>query len=376
MNSAPLKLAFIGGALNSAVGHTHFNASRLDGHFKVEAGCFSRHGDQNETSARTYGVEPARTYSDWRRLLIDEKGFIDALVILTPTPSHSEIVIEALNAGFPVICEKALSNKLLEMEELQESLECRENFLAVIYNYNGYLAVRQIRNYCSEGKIGRILSVNAQMPQESFIKKDNDGHPIQPQAWRLIDGEIPTISLDLGVHLHSIVKFTTGLSAKKVVGIQESKGNFSGLIDDVRALAKYENNVDVSYWFSKSALGYRNGLQISIFGELGSLSWEQTNPEVIRFCDSKGLVINIDRGYPEADELNSLSYNFFKAGHPTGFVEALGNYYTDVAAELFYFYSTGEIRTSNIYGIKEAIEGFHFLKAINDSSSTLTWQNA
>ena len=371
-----IKIAILGGSIKSAVGRAHVAALRISGKYEIVAGFMSRNLTINEESAIEYGIDLDNLFNNIEDIARYCKKERIVVLVLTPTDQHISQVTYLLSEGIPVICEKALSNKLLEMEELQESLECRENFLAVIYNYNGYLAVRQIRNYCSEGKIGRILSVNAQMPQESFIKKDNDGHPIQPQAWRLIDGEIPTISLDLGVHLHSIVKFTTGLSAKKVVGIQESKGNFSGLIDDVRALAKYENNVDVSYWFSKSALGYRNGLQISIFGELGSLSWEQTNPEVIRFCDSKGLVINIDRGYPEADELNSLSYNFFKAGHPTGFVEALGNYYTDVAAELFYFYSTGEIRTSNIYGIKEAIEGFHFLKAINDSSSTLTWQNA
>ena len=370
-----IKIAILGGSIKSAVGRAHVAALRITGKYEIVAGFMSRNPKINEESANEYGIDLQNLFGNIEDIARFCKKERIVVLVLTPTDLHIAQVKYLLGEGIPVICEKALSNKLMEMEELQESLEKKKNFLAVIYNYNGYLAVRQIRNYCSKGRIGRVLSVNAQMPQEGFIKKDDDGHPIQPQAWRLIDGEIPTISLDLGVHLHSIVKFTTGLSAKKVVGTQESKGNFPGLIDDVRALAKYDDNVDVTYWFSKSALGYRHGLQITIFGDLGSLSWEQTNPEVIRHCDSKGSVTIIDRGYPDADELNSLSYNFFKAGHPTGFIEALGNYYSDVAEELFHFYDTGEIRTSNIYGIKEAIEGFKFLKAINVSSSTLTWQN-
>lgn len=370
-----IKIAILGGSVKSAIGRAHIAALRITGKYDIVAGFMSRNMTTNNESAIEYGIDLDHIFNNFEDLVRYCKKEKIVVLVLTPTDQHISQVTYLLKEGISVICEKALSNTLEEMEDLQVSIENKEIFLAVIYNYNGYLAVRQIQKYCLNGKIGRILSVNVQMPQEGFVKKHEDGRPIQPQAWRLIDGEIPTISLDLGVHLHSLVKFTTGLSAKKVVGIQESKGNFQGVIDDVRALAKYENNVDVSYWFSKSALGYRNGLQISIFGELGSLSWEQTCPESIRFCDSKGLVVNIDRGYSDANELNSSSYNFFKAGHPTGFVEALGNYYIDVAYEMAYFFSTGKLRKSNIYGVKEAIEGFQFLKAINESSSTLTWQN-
>ncbi|WP_338117780.1 hypothetical protein [Pantoea alhagi] len=37
-----LKIGFIGGGLNSAIGLTHSIACQMDGHFKLVAGCFSR----------------------------------------------------------------------------------------------------------------------------------------------------------------------------------------------------------------------------------------------------------------------------------------------------------------------------------------------
>ena len=87
---ASLRLGFIGGGLNSAVGYTHFNASRLDGHFRVKSGCFSRQPAQNEQTAIAYGVPAERTYLDWKTLLANEKDALDAVVVLTPTPDHTD----------------------------------------------------------------------------------------------------------------------------------------------------------------------------------------------------------------------------------------------------------------------------------------------
>ncbi|MFM7549031.1 MAG: hypothetical protein ACKO8I_09180 [Cyanobacteriota bacterium] len=56
----PLKLGFIGGGLNSAVGYTHYTSSHLDGLFQLEAGCFSRTDSTNQATAARYGVAPSR----------------------------------------------------------------------------------------------------------------------------------------------------------------------------------------------------------------------------------------------------------------------------------------------------------------------------
>src|SRR5690606_41004609 len=62
----------------------------------------------------------------------------------------------------------------------------------------------------------RLLHVQIEMPQEGFVRLDAKGEKPLPQAWRLKDGFIPTISLDLGVHLHHLMAFLTGKSPLKV----------------------------------------------------------------------------------------------------------------------------------------------------------------
>ena len=254
----PLSLGFIGGALNLAVGYTHFNSSRLDGHFRVDCGCFSRNPQRNAQAARVYGVNDDRTHANWTALLEAEKGKVDALLVITPTPEHADIVVAALHAGYSVICEKALATSSAECRVIADAVQRNNGFLAVTYNYSGYPMVRELRRLIAVGALGRIHQIHIEMPQEGFMRR-----AAAPQAWRLKDETLPTVSLDLGVHVHHLVQFLTGKSPLEVIGDQSTYGPFHDVIDNVYCLARYEDDLRVQSWFGKTALGYRNGLRFA-----------------------------------------------------------------------------------------------------------------
>ena len=117
-----LKLAFLGGGLNSAVGYTHYLAARLDGLFEVVAGCFSRDPKINYQTAIRMGVSPDRCYASREELLQREHGVVDAVCVLTPTPDHLDTVIALLEAGFDVICEKALATSVEEAALIEDAV--------------------------------------------------------------------------------------------------------------------------------------------------------------------------------------------------------------------------------------------------------------
>lgn len=365
----PIRAAFIGGALNSAVGYTHFNASRLDGHFKVEAGCFSRHAEQSNHSARVYGVHPDRSYPDWKTLLHCEKGAIDAVVVLTPTPSHTEIVIAAIEAGYPVICEKALAASSAECIRVEDVVKLHRGYLAVTYNYSGYPMVRELRHMISEGRLGRLQQIQIEMPQEGFLRINAN-----PQEWRRKDYAVPTVSLDLGVHVHHLVDFLSGgLKPLALVGDQASYGQLPGIIDNVYCMAHYEHDLRVQAWWGKTALGHRNGLRIRAYGEKASAEWYQMDPEILRWADNDGHHYLLDRGSGGARIAQESRYNRFKAGHPSGFIEAFANLYADFAEEIRGF-SQGEIfKSPYVYGAKHAVEGLQVMEAIGESASKRAW---
>jgi predicted dehydrogenase len=368
--SRKLEIAFLGGGINSAVGRAHRIAIDMDKRYELVAGCFSRDKEINSNTADEYGVDSSRIYSSLDELIKNEKNNIDAICILTPTPNHKNEVIKCIENGIKVICEKALAVSSGEAIEIKEALDKYDGFLAVTYNYTGYPMLRELRAMIKEGKLGKIEQVHVEMPQEGFARLDKDGNPPKPQEWRLCDSKLPTLSLDLGTHTHDITSFLTGEEPIELVAMQNSFGSFRQIVDNSICIANYTNDIVSNIWFSKAALGHRNGLKVRVYGEIGSAQWYQLEPENLYYNDNKGHKIVIDRASVDVNVTNENRYNRFKAGHPSGFIEAFANYYTDIA-ELLLGNTNNENRY--VFGIDDALEGLRMLEAMTESSKNKKW---
>jgi predicted dehydrogenase len=370
---APLRAAFIGGSIQSAVGYAHYAAARMDGRFDITAGCFSRNPAINRATAESYSLNLSRLYPDWRLLLQAEAQNIDVAIILTPTPAHVENVAACLKAGIPVICEKALAATAGEAERLLDLQRAERGFLAVTFNYSGYPMVRELRSMIEGGKLGRILHIEAEMPQEGFIRRNGDAPAAQPQEWRLRDGEIPTLHLDLGVHLHQLVYYLTRFKPLEVSATQDRFGCFENVADTVSALARYEGGAAAHFWFSKAALGHRNGLRIRLYGERAAAEWTQGEPELLHLSHSNGQREILDRG-GEAPIARAARYTRFKAGHPAGYIEAFANLYTDIADALLAHKAGKTYAKDEVFGAELAAEGLYFMHAMTESASMKSWR--
>ncbi len=373
MNHLPFRIGFIGGGLNSAVGNTHRISCQMDNRWRLDAGCFSTHSDVNRETAEQWGVDADRLYDDWRTFLDEEKGKLDAVCLLTPTPQHSEMALEALKRGYAVICEKAMADSSSDAEGICRAVKQYNGFFAVTYNYTGYPMLRELRRMVLENKLGQIQLVQIEMPQEGFARLSKDGKPPTPQSWRLQDGTIPTISLDLGVHLHHMVDFLTGEKPVEVVADQASFGFFKDVIDNVNCLVRYTGDVRSQIWYSKMALGHRNGLRVRVYGDLGSAEWFQLEPEELLFYDKQGHREIIDRASC-VEIADQLRYNRFKSGHPAGFIEAFANHYYDLAEGLSEFRRRGLCSSPYVFSADKAKEGLQMLEAINISAKSKCWQ--
>lgn len=346
----------------------------MDQRFEVVSGCFSRDPHCNLETAIEYGVPADRTYDTLERLLAGERGRIDAIVILTPTDQHAPQVVRCLSEGLPVICEKALVANLDEAKSVAAAVEATRGFLAVTYNYTGYPMLRELRQMVDDGRLGRIRQVQIEMPQEGFARLDRQGNPIRPQGWRLKDGQVPTISLDLGIHLHSLVSFLTGEHPLEVVAEAATHGNFKDVVDNVNCIARFSQDIHCGIWYSKTALGYRNGLKVRLFGDEGGVEWLQEDPEHLIYGDRQGRRMVIDRATGDVSVANQARYTRFKAGHPAGFVEAFANYYHDIADGLDAFLDGRPFApTGYLMGIETALAGTAMLQAIAESARQRAW---
>ena len=368
-----LNLGFIGGALDSAVGTTHKLAAVMDGRWNLCSGCFSTDKEMNDLTGNQWSIDQERIYDDWKLFIAQEKDLIDAVCILTPTPLHKEIAQACIESGYPVICEKAMTSTTQEAHDLLETIKSNDAFLAVTYNYTGYPMVRELKHIIESGQLGKINQINIEMPQEGFLRLNKNKAKPQPQAWRLVDDEIPTLSLDLAVHLHHMIYFLCGEKPLEVVALNNNYGFFENIIDNTICIAKYSNNIDCQMWFGKTALGYSNGLNVRIFGSTGAAEWVQTNPEQILISDNLGNSTRIDRSNTEIAIASEDRYNRFKAGHPAGFIEAFANYYVDLADSLTNYLQSGNYDSKWISGAEVAYEGALMLEAIAQSAKSKKW---
>ena len=372
INKKKYNIGFIGGGINSAVGLTHYLASQMDGFFKLKAGCFSRNFTINQKSAFEYNLEDKnRIYKNYFDLLKNEKNKLDALVILTPIPSHYQIIKDCLLSGFNIISEKALALNKEQCDELYKIAKKNNLFLIIAFNYSGYPMIREFREMIKMKKLGKINHVCIEMPQEGFLR-----NKVKHQKWRLIDYHLPTVSLDLGSHVFHLINFLlNNKKCKEITGHQTTYGKFSKIIDTVSCMALFDQNIFVNAWWGKAALGSRNGLKIKIFGDKGSAEWKQTNPEYLLFFDKNGTCSFLDRGCNSLFEANNKRYNRFKAGHPAGFIEAFANLYTDI------YYFIDNLRTNNpvnlnkgfIFDGKHSSDGIAFLEHLSKAVKLKKW---
>jgi predicted dehydrogenase len=82
-----LRLAMVGGGLDSVIGETHQLALRADGLIEVVAGAMSIDPDIARASGQAILLAPERIYTDWRKIVqretVREDG-PDAVAIVTP----------------------------------------------------------------------------------------------------------------------------------------------------------------------------------------------------------------------------------------------------------------------------------------------------
>lgn len=365
MAKEKIKVAMIGGGLNSAIGRVHEISLKMDNMYELKAGCFSRDENINIDSASAFGVDHSNIFNSPEALVKNMKEKIDALVIATPIESHFKYINLAIDNGLDVISDKPLLSNVKECNLLSKKLTSSSNNVYSIFNYTGYPAIREIKELVLNEELGHIFKVMIEMPQDSYLRLKNQKALSLIQKWRLHDGEIDCLTLDLFVHIHSLIAFI--LDNPKPVELQSwarSIANASkGLIDEVDSIILYENDLHVNSWYGKAALGYRNGLKIRIFGSKGSVKWVQEDPEKIILSDKNGDIKIIDRISRNSLVTTKERYNRFKAGHPSGFIEAFTNYYTDIAHSII-----NQVPHRNIISTDVALQGIRLASALRESS--------
>ncbi len=326
-----LRYGMVGGGIGSYIGAMHRRAIALDSTAELVAGSFSQRVEKTRELADELGLDPERAYDDYKTMVAGEaarEDGIDFVVVCTPNASHYEICKAFLLAGIAVVCDKPLTIEKADAEELQRIAEEKHLVLAVTYSYTGHVTLRAARALIAAGEIGNIRMVMAEYPLGWLSQEGSGGK----QAWRLDPKQSgkSACMADIGTHIENAVHTMTGLKLKRILGKLDKMVPGRQLDDNGVVLCEYDNGASGVYWASVAATGMDNALRIRVYGTKGSIEWAQEDCENLHIIDQNNTRRILRRGsalFPEEVACEART----PAGHPEGYLEALGNLYRNIA---------------------------------------------
>lgn len=102
----------------------------------------------------------AKGYEDYRKVL-DNKD-IDAILVSTPFSTHSQIAIDALDAGKHVYCEKTMAKGYDGIQNLIEKVEGSKTIFQTGHQYHSSRLYTHVVDLINNGKIGKIAAFECQ----------------------------------------------------------------------------------------------------------------------------------------------------------------------------------------------------------------------
>ena len=368
-----LRMGMVGGGIGSFIGPVHRIAASIDNKIELVSGALSSTKEKSLLSGKKLFLDHNRIYGNFQEMFKKEQDLspgsrIDFVSIVTPNNSHYEIIMEALDSGFHVVCDKPITINSQQAIEVEKKVIETKKLFCLTHNYTGYPMVKEAKDIISGNHLGNIRKVVVEYPQGWLATRIEEDTPV----WRT-NPQISGISScmgDIGTHCENLVQYITGLEIVELCADLSSFVENRELDDDGSVLIRFNNGAKGILWASQIAVGQENGLNIRIFGELGSIAWRQENPNVLQ-VDWLEKPREIRTTASSFVGESSLANTRIPAGHPEGFLEAFANIYNNFANELSDLISGKEVIGHKEYDypkVQDGVRGIKFLEAVVKSS--------
>jgi len=137
------------------IAHTHAKAVQALPDAAL-TGCFSRSTKKNEQFASDYGI---KAYPTLESMLSDQE--VDCVIICTPSGSHYETAMLAMNHKKHIIVEKPLEITLERIDKMIDHAKKQNIKLTCIFQSRFAEASRELKKAVEQGRFGRITMADA-----------------------------------------------------------------------------------------------------------------------------------------------------------------------------------------------------------------------
>ena len=322
-----LKLGMIGGGQGAFIGAVHRLCARMDDKYEFVAGCLSSTPEKAAKSAEEIGLDPSRSYPDFKTMAEEESkrdDGIEVVSIVTPNHMHAAPAIEFLNKNIHVICDKPMTSTMEDAHKLVEAVSKSDAHFFLTHNYSGYPVVRGMRSLIENGALGKIRIIKGSYLQSWLGSKEEDSGSNKQAEWRTDpsrSGAAGSVG-DIGSHAMHLLEFITQLKLQSVSADLTTFVEGRKLDDDASIMIRLNNGAKGSLSISQVATGEENNFSVAIYGDKGALKWSQENPNYAKFNQVGEASQIITRGGSIKVEGSEANVRI-PAGHPEGYLSLI-----------------------------------------------------
>jgi predicted dehydrogenase len=229
---------------------------------------------------------------DYKDLI--KRDDIDIIAVCTPNYIHKDIIINALNAGKHVNCEKPLAMNLSEAKEILDTANAHPDLISqMCFEYRYSPAIMRAKQLIDEGFLGRVYSLRA-----VYLHAGN-ADPKRPIYWKIQKKYCGGGSLyDLASHAIDLVRFLLGdfmrVFSRLEIFIKErpATGKTGPMcevdVDDLALLLfELKNGAIGTLEATKVATGANDELRLEIHGEKGAIRFNSMQPNFLEVYDTR-----------------------------------------------------------------------------------------
>jgi predicted dehydrogenase len=269
--------------------------------------------DRAEALAEDLGVGEAT--ADWQGLVA--RANVDVIDIATPSATHLELALAAIESGKHVLCEKPVAFDFRETRRASELARQKGLKTKLGFTFRYSPGVRYARELLDQGFVGRPFIFNGYEQNSQWI---NPQTPLRQVDHTRDQSTLAVSSLEgYGAPIIDIGRWWLGADYGSVVGtmrnfvperIVRATGQMMRMnIDDGDIfMAEFTNGAIGSVQTSYVTVGNYPGIEARIYGEEGSI--------ICRLVEERGIAETIKVARPDAVEFEELKIP--ERFYPTG----------------------------------------------------------
>jgi myo-inositol 2-dehydrogenase / D-chiro-inositol 1-dehydrogenase len=214
---------------------------------------------------------------DYREILNDPD--IRAVAICSATNTHSQIIIEAAEAGKHIFCEKPIDFDLKRIDKVLGAVEKAGVKLQIGFNRRFDANYARVKQAIISGEIGDLHMLH-------IISRDPSPPPI---SYIKVSGGI---FLDMTIHDLDMARFLTDSEATEVYTVAGVKVDAAigeaGDVDTALIVMKFANGVTVTIDNSRKAV-YGYDQRVEAFGSGGAISTDNVYPNMATISTAQNI---------------------------------------------------------------------------------------